>query len=266
MINTIYINEMKDVFGLLNNYKYISTLDRYRSPYLYRGLSDSKYHLETSLQRNSKNKQSSIEKSILRNFAKYVEIYDEALEKSIWKQMILGQHHGLPTRLLDWTYSPLIGLNFAVSEDSPNSLDKHDCILWKINIEEINQLLPYEYKKILHEENAIMFTVEMLDNHVNTIEKFDRDIANNAMLLLEPPSIDQRIVNQYSYFSIIPLEMQNIENFLNDNTNDSSKFVISKDLRWEIRDFLDQQNISERTMFPGLDGLSKWLKRYYYVK
>ena len=60
--------------------------------------------------------------------------------------------------------------------------------------------------------------------------------------------------------------MQNIEKFLNDNTNDTYKYIISKDLRWEIRDFLDQQNISERTMFPGLDGLSKWLKRYYYVK
>lgn len=266
MINTVPINDMDQIFNLLKDYNYIPSLDRYRSPYLYRGLSNDGYHLETSLQRNSKNKQSFIEKNILRNFAKYVEICDVPLEKSIWRQMILGQHHGLPTRLLDWSYSPLIGLNFAVSEDSLKELDKHDCILWKINIEEINRLLPDKYKKILQDENAIMFTVEMLEKHINTLDEFDGDIAKSAILLLEPPSLDQRIVNQYSYFSVIPLEMQNIEEFLNDNTNDTYKYTISKDLRWEIRDFLDQQNISERTMFPGLDGLSKWLKRYYYVK
>ena len=44
------------------------------------------------------------------------------------------------------------------------------------------------------------------------------------------------------------------------------KYVIDGSLRWDIRDLLDQWNISERTVFPGLDGLSTWLKRYYFVK
>lgn len=44
------------------------------------------------------------------------------------------------------------------------------------------------------------------------------------------------------------------------------KYIIDKSLRWKIRDMLDRMNINERMIYPGLDGLSAWLKRHYYVK
>jgi hypothetical protein len=42
-----------------------------------------------------------------------------------------------------------------------------------------------------------------------------------------------------------------------------TKIIIPHELKWEIRDKLDQSNISERVLFPGLDGLCSWLARQY---
>ena len=86
------------------------------------------------------------------------------------------------------------------------------------------------------------------------------------MVILEPPSKDQRIINQYSYFSVIPQDMKDIETFLDESTDNTVKYLIDKSVRWDLRDLLDQYNISERVMYPGLDGLSKWIARHYYVK
>ena len=60
--------------------------------------------------------------------------------------------------------------------------------------------------------------------------------------------------------------MEDVEAFLNDKTHGTVRYIIKKELRWQARDLLDQLNISERIVYPGLDGLSRWLARHYYVK
>ena len=266
MVKVETITNIEKILDLLSDQNFDDSIQRYRSPYLYRGLPNSNYCLMTSLQRNCKSKQEDIEGAILRNFTKYALIEEPQLTESIWRQLIIGQHHGLPTRLLDWTYFPLIGLHFATSGEDLSCMDQHDSILWKIDIEEINSLLPSEYKNVLSLEKAYLFTVDMLINLVNDLNKYDDDMGGNSLVLLEPPSIDQRIINQYSYFSIIPRKVQNIEEFFNDNTTNTVKYIIDRKLRWQIRDMLDQMNINERVVYPGLDGVSAWLKRHYYVK
>lgn len=266
MVKIVKITDMKMLVELLAEQQFDRNIKRYRSPFLYRGLPNINYKLDTSLHRNCKHCQGEIEGSILRNFSKYAAIEDPQMKESIWRQLIIGQHHGLPTRLLDWTYSFLIGLHFATSGEDLFYMDQHDCIVWKIDILEFNSMLPDEYRNALEGEKAYLFTVDMLKKLVDNLDIYDEIMGTDSMVLLEPPSIDQRIINQYSYFAVVPNKIEDIEVFLEKKTNNTVKYVIDKSIRWQIRDLLDQMNINERIVYPGLDGLSSWLKRHYYVK
>lgn len=266
MIQTQKITDFQAIWNIISEQNHNTHIDRYRSHNLYRGLPNVNFHLETSLSRNCKTKGFGLEKSILRNFTKYASIEDPKLSASIWRQLIIGQHHGLPTRLLDWTYSPLAALHFATSGEAFSQMGENDCVIWSIQIDELNGLLPQNYQKKLQDECAYLFTVEMMDEVVRSLDQYDNDMKQNSMILIEPPSIDQRIINQYSYFSVTPREMLHIETFLDAKTVHTVKYVIDKSLKWRIRDMLDQLNVNERIIYPGLDGLSSWIKRRYYVK
>lgn len=274
-MDIVKIHSIDQVSELIWDQKFDIGLNRNRSPYLYRGLPNSAFHLTTTLQRNCKEKKDILEPTILRNFTKYAAIDDPQLKESVWKQMIVGQHHGLPTRLLDWSYSVLVALHFATSGEPLDTMKDHDCAVWRIDIEEINRKLPDRYQKILKDENAHLLTVDMMDKLIlgseNVLKIYDGEMGTSAFALIEPFSIDQRIVSQYSYFSVVPSQMEHggdalgIEEFLG-TTKNTVQYVIDKNLKWRIRDMLDQMNMNERTVFPGMDGVTKWLARHYYVR
>lgn len=266
MIKTIVLESIDDVMKLISDQRHDDAINRMRSPYLYRGAADSKYILTTSLRRTCKQLYKELEPSVLRNFTKYACIDDPTLSSSVWKQMIVGQHHGLPTRLLDWTRSPMIALHFATTENNLDKLDKRDSVVWRIDTADVNKNLPDAYKEALAAEKASVFSVGMLNKVASSLEQYDADMGDRALVNIEPPSVDQRIINQYSFFSIIPSGMTDIEGFLDAYTDQTVRYVIKKELRWDVRDLLDQYNINERMIYPGLDGLSKAIARHYFVK
>lgn len=266
MIKTVVIDNMEGVMRLISDQEYNSEINRVRSAFLYRGLPDVKFNLTTSIRMNCKHLYKELEPAVLRNFTKYASIEDPTLSSSVWKQMIVGQHYGLPTRLMDWTRSPLIALHFAHSETNFDKLGKRDCVVWRIDMRDVNRNLPKKYTEILKSQNSYVFSVEQLTSIADSLETYDRDMGNTALANIEPPSLDQRIIHQYSLFSVIPNDMTDIEGFLEAHTEKTVKYIIKKEIRWDVRDMLDQLNISERTIYPGLDGLSRTLARHYFVK
>lgn len=238
-----------------------ASINCYRSNFAFRGLSDKKYSLSSSFKRNYDNKPE-LEYHLLRNFRKYSQI-NEIGSDSDWQWMTLAQHHGLPTRLLDWTYSPFVAMHFATSQTEKYDADG---VIWQVDFVKVNRLLPSPLIDQLISIGANAFTIEILERAILNIREFDKMSTGNLVVFFEPPSIDSRIVNQFALFSVMSSPTADLEKWLIHHPSLLRRIIIPKELKWEIRDKLDQANITERILFPGLDGLAAWLCRHYHPR
>jgi hypothetical protein len=236
-------------------------LRRHRSPYAFHGLTSADHSLSTTLQRlaGAHGNIARLEQSLLRNFRKYAHDKTPSGVDSIWHWLAVAQHHGLPTRLIDWTFSPFVALHFVT--DTPADMDR-DGAVWAVDFVRAKELLPRRLRQILDEEHSDTFTAEMLGS-IPSLREFDALAREPFLLFLEPPALDDRIVNQAALFAVMPTPSASLDNWLAAHSELCRRIVIPAELKWEVRDKLDQANITERTLFPGLDGLSRTLARYY---
>jgi hypothetical protein len=178
----------------------------------------------------------------------------------VWHWLALAQHHGLQTRLLDWTYSPFVAAHFAT--ECLEMYDR-DGVVWCINHRESNSFLPESLRSELDSAGADVFTAEMLDNIWRGLEELEKLSDEEFVLFLEPPSLDARIVNQFALFSMTSRASCTLDEWLERHPEVARKIIVPAGLKWEIRDKLDQAGITERMLYPGLDGIARWLSRYY---
>ncbi|HJO93701.1 MAG TPA: FRG domain-containing protein [Victivallales bacterium] len=269
-MNEIIIKTWSELQNALFDYEIgLTAPGRYRSPYAYRGLPENYPKMKTSLMRIG-GPYIELESSILRNFKKYADLADINTENedSEWLWLALAQHYGLPTRLLDWTYSPYVALHFATADTRKSD---QDGVIWCVNYQKAREFLPDKLKFAIHDQ-GFKFTVNSLNKgavSLKQLEQLDKELGDSFVIFIEPPSLDSRIVNQYALFSMMSSSSSLLDNWLEKNDHKKNlytKIIIPSKLKWQIRDHLDQANINERMLFPGLDGLCQWLKRYYSSK
>jgi hypothetical protein len=233
-------------------------LERFRSDYAFRGLGCAEASLHTSLARLG-GPFDELEGDLLRNFRKYAGLQAVPVD-SLWNWLSVARHHGLPTRLLDWSFSPYVALHFATAH---TALYDQDAAVWCVNFNAAHQQLPARLREALESEGSGVFTVEMLSEAAPSLEELDALAEAPFAVFFEPPALDARLVNQFALFSLLSDPRAHFDDWLQARPVCYRRLIIPAELKWEIRDKLDMANITERVLFPGLDGLSQWLARHY---
>lgn len=171
------------------------------------------------------------EDDILERFQKYAIQYLKKEPKNIIEWLVIGQHYGLPTRLLDWTKNPLKALFFSVIE-----LSNVDGCVWACELS---------------------FYSEKLEN----LDKID------SLEPYYPDQINERLIAQEGCFTLHPFPKKNvplipIENikFHYQAIRSLVKIIIPNKKKNDIRFDLDQFGINYRSLFPDLDGLTKQIR------
>ncbi len=260
-MNAVRVTSWNELVSELFEESWNADIGRFRSRFAFRGLSDAGYRLETTLMRLGGD-YAELEHHILRNFSKYAH-RNVVQRDSVWHWLSVAQHYGLPTRLMDWTYSPFVAMHFATA-----NLERFDTdgVIWAVSYLKVHQLLPERLRVVLEEEGANVLTVKMLSDTMQSLGELDTLTDEDVVIFFEPPSIDDRIVNQFAFFSVISNPQLALDEWLETHPEVWRRIIIPRELKWEVRDKLDQGNITERVLFPGLDGLSRWLKRHYSHK
>jgi hypothetical protein len=230
---------------------------RVHSSLVFRGLARSSYKNVSSLARLS-GEYPKLERHLIRNFRKYA--HREAPGPTTWDWLSLAQHHGLPTRLLDWTFSPYVALHFATA-----SWADEEAVLLAVDADGAHDLLPDPLRESLGREGALVFTTSMLAEHAADLDEFNELGRGEEpfVLFFEPPSLDERIVNQAAVLSAMSDPTFQMEEWLEAHPDLWCAWRIPPEVKAEVRERLDQANVTERVLLPGLDGLAAWLRRYY---
>ena len=249
----------------------------------YRGISNNSYSLlpgilrETVRNGNGKSEEVEFyyedEYEILSHFIKEASSYITNINRDDYLSWLeYAQHFGCPTRLLDFTSNPLVALYFCCKDKS-----KTDGSVWIIN--EINfenwyrqsdfviNNKPTSRKQII---NSII--AEMKGDHQNTEMK--RPVSHF------PFYIDQRMVAQSSRFLIWGADKRSLEEIVSEKeymrlSPDSVRIGKSKDTRFLFKydvpsdnkdNILKQLNtcgINEKALFPGPDGIGRFIADIY---
>jgi hypothetical protein len=237
---------------------------RRRDTGVYRGAAMASLPLLTSLDRlggiSPPHTKSDLEEHILRNFIRYSRPHiDAARPHDDWEMLIAAQHHGVPTRLLDWTYSPLVAAFFATR---PRTGEECDRAIWRLDWQAVHRKFKLPPLALLIQDlDSTLGARETMTPWKLFLQRSDEAFA----CMIEPPSLDARIVAQAATFTLCSCTSKSFDVFLEEQglREALTKFVVPLDAVGRFRDQLDLVGIDERRLFPDLDGVASAIQRYY---
>ena len=217
----------------------------YRKPYSSRIYKEFRPDIEFQLAEDFKRKAPSVATN-LPNTENHIE----------W--LFLMQHHGVPTRLLDWTENILIATFFAVESDLDKDGELWTFLPWQLNESHGFYGLP---------SNSKNMTLQFLSHEIfhNNPEKLKEEYGLSetpkAPMAFLPPLMHPRMNAQQSCFTIHPSPQKgySIPEIISSNRY-LMRYIIPKNLKKTFRSNLNNLGITYRTIFPDLVGLAKSLR------
>jgi FRG domain len=251
---------------------YISLVEKLRSKrgkqLWYRGCGKSSHNLKPSLYRHKRlqtiEEILTLEKDLLARFRQRSIPFHSRPLTDDWEWLFLMQHYGVPTRLLDWSESPLMALFFAVTMashrigKSGRPVFTGDASIWLLDPEQWNK----------HSVGLKSFTGQVLTTDDPNASAY-KPVGNVTTMKSFPIALygshnSQRIVAQRGVFVCFgkdtrPMEtVYNLEGFPADCL---MKLVLRKGRLPHMYEALRRQGITDSVVFPDLDGLAREIKR-----
>ena len=261
-ITEVVVTSLGDLVDKLTPTEPDPRTGRRRDAGVYRGDQKARGPLLTSLDQlggsGAPHGKADLEEYILRSFIRYSRPYFSTPVND-WEVLVAAQHHGLPTRLLDWTYSPLVAAHFATVEGEANT----DRVVWRLDWKSVHRRFRFpELAFLIQDLEGILGG----DKPLTPWALFSSPAnARQFACMVDPPSLNPRIVVQSATFTLCSDKRQPFDQFLEQHGLGSAltKFIIPAREAGRFRDQLDLVGMDERRLFPDLDGVAAEMRRYY---